>query len=125
MSTIIEIKGLTKRYNSLTALDELTLNIEEGAVFGFIGPNGAGKTTTMRLLTTLLKPTAGKLGSQGTRSPMTPRGVRRAIGYMPDFFGVYEDMKVWEYLDFFAALLRRTRVLLASAWLTIFFHWSI
>jgi ABC-2 type transport system ATP-binding protein len=103
MSTIIEIQGLTKKYGALTALDDLNLTIEEGGVFGFIGPNGAGKTTTMRILTTLLKPTAGKAWVAGCSVIDDPRGVRRAIGYMPDFFGVYEDMKVWEYLDFFAA----------------------
>ncbi len=103
MGTIIEIQGLTKKYGSLTALNELSLNIQEGAVFGFIGPNGAGKTTTMRILTTLLKPTAGKAWVAGHSVTNDPRGVRQAIGYMPDFFGVYDDMKVWEYLDFFAA----------------------
>ena len=103
MSTIIEIQGLTKKYGTLTALDDLNLSIEEGGVFGFIGPNGAGKTTTMRILTTLLKPTSGKAWVAGSSVLDDPRGVRRAIGYMPDFFGVYEDMKVWEYLDFFAA----------------------
>ncbi len=103
MSAIIEIQGLTKKYSSLTALHELNLSIEEGAVFGFIGPNGAGKTTTMRILTTLLKPTSGKAWVAGHDVLKEQQGVRRAIGYMPDFFGVYEDMKVWEYLDFFAA----------------------
>ncbi|MCA9969923.1 MAG: ABC transporter ATP-binding protein [Anaerolineales bacterium] len=103
MAPIIETHNLTKQYGDLTALKELTLEIEEGAVFGFIGPNGAGKTTTMRILTTLLKPTAGKAWVAGHSVTDDPRGVRRAIGYMPDFFGVYEDMKVWEYLDFFAA----------------------
>lgn len=103
MSTIIETRGLTKRYGTLTALDDLTLNIEEGAVYGFIGPNGAGKTTTMRLLTTLLKPTSGKAWVAGHSVTEDPRSVRQVIGYMPDFFGVYDDMKVWEYLDFFAA----------------------
>lgn len=103
MSTIIEIQGLTKQYGALTALADLNLSIEAGGVFGFIGPNGAGKTTTMRILTTLLKPTSGKAWVAGCSIHDDPRGVRRAIGYMPDFFGVYEDMKVWEYLDFFAA----------------------
>lgn len=103
MSTIIEINGLTKKYGDLVALNDLNLDIEEGAVFGFIGPNGAGKTTTMRILTTLLKPTAGEARVAGHSVAKDPRGVRRVIGYMPDFFGVYDDMKVWEYLDFFAA----------------------
>ncbi len=103
MSNIIEIQGLTKKYGDLVALNDLNLTIEEGAVFGFVGPNGAGKTTTMRILTTLLKPTSGKAWVAGHSVIDDPRGVRREIGYMPDYFGVYDDMKVWEYLDFFAA----------------------
>jgi ABC-2 type transport system ATP-binding protein len=103
MSSIIEIQGLTKRYGALTALSDLNLTVEEGTVVGFIGPNGAGKTTTMRILTALLKPTSGKAWIAGYSVTEEPRGVRKVIGYMPDFFGVYEDMKVWEYLDFFAA----------------------
>lgn len=103
MAAIVEIQGLTKSYGSLVALNDLNLTIEEGAVFGFIGPNGAGKTTTMRILTTLLKPTKGKAWVAGCSVADDPKGVRKAIGYMPDFFGVYDDMKVWEYLDFFAA----------------------
>lgn len=102
MTTIIEIEGLTKKYGNLTALDNLNLTVEQGAVVGFIGPNGAGKTTTMRILTTLLKPTSGQAKVAGYSVLSHPNDVRRAIGYMPDFFGVYEDMKVWEYLDFFA-----------------------
>ncbi|MCP4416551.1 MAG: ABC transporter ATP-binding protein [Chloroflexi bacterium] len=100
---MIEIQGLTKKYGDLTALNDLTLEIQEGEVFGFVGPNGAGKTTTMRILTTLLKPTSGKAWVAGESVIDNPRAVRRNIGYMPDFFGVYDDMKVWEYLDFFAA----------------------
>jgi len=103
MSTIIEIQGLTKQYGDLTALDNLSLTLQEGDVFGFIGPNGAGKTTTMRILTTLLKPTSGRAWVAGHSVTEDPRSVRRVIGYMPDFFGVYDDMKVWEYLDFFGA----------------------
>jgi ABC-2 type transport system ATP-binding protein len=103
MSAIIEIKDLTKNYGPLTALDQLTLDIKEGAVVGFIGPNGAGKTTTMRILTTLLQPTSGEAWVAGHSIRQSPQAVRRVIGYMPDFFGVYEDMKVWEYLDFFGA----------------------
>lgn len=103
MSAIIELRDLTKQYGALTAVDGLTLSIDEGAVFGFIGPNGAGKTTTMRILTTLLRPTSGEARIAGHSVTSEPEAVRRVIGYMPDFFGVYEDMKVWEYLDFFAA----------------------
>lgn len=102
-NNIIEIQGLTKQYNGLTALDDLTLSVAEGAVVGFIGPNGAGKTTTMRILTTLLQPTSGQAWVAGHEVTREPKAVRRVIGYMPDFFGVYEDMKVWEYLDFFGA----------------------
>jgi ABC-2 type transport system ATP-binding protein len=101
--TIIEMRGLTKRYRQLTAVEELDLSVEEGAVFGFVGPNGAGKTTTMRILATLLRPTAGEAWVAGHSVVDERRAVRRAVGYMPDFFGVYGDMKVWEYLDFFAA----------------------
>ena len=103
MAALIELQGITKRYGDLTAVEDLTLRIEEGAVFGFIGPNGAGKTTTMRILTTLLRPTSGRARIAGHSVAAEPQAVRRAIGYMPDFFGVYDDMKVWEYLDFFAA----------------------
>ena len=103
MTAIIELRDLTKRYGDVVAVDSLNLSIDEGAVFGFIGPNGAGKTTTMRILTTLLRPTAGEARIAGHSVSDEPQAVRRAIGYMPDFFGVYEDMKVWEYLDFFAA----------------------
>ncbi|MCP4590072.1 MAG: ABC transporter ATP-binding protein, partial [bacterium] len=102
-AAIIKTRGLTKRYGKLTALKALNLTVEAGAVFGFVGPNGAGKTTTMRILATLLRPTAGEAWVAGHSVHKERRGVRRAIGYMPDFFGVYGDMKVWEYLDFFAA----------------------
>jgi ABC-2 type transport system ATP-binding protein len=103
MAAIVETKGLTKRYGDRLALLDLDLTVEEGAVFGFVGPNGAGKTTTMRILSTLLRPTAGQAWVAGHSVLEDRRAVRRAIGYMPDFFGVYDDMKVWEYLDFFAA----------------------
>ena len=103
MSTIIEIERLGKQYGKVTALSDLSLKVEEGAVVGFIGPNGAGKTTTMRILTTLLSPTVGNAWVAGHSVTAEPHQVRRLVGYMPDFFGVYEDMKVWEYLDFFAA----------------------
>jgi ABC-2 type transport system ATP-binding protein len=100
---IIETHGLVKRYGKLTAVDNLSLVVPRGAIYGFVGPNGAGKTTTMRILTTLITPTAGDAYVAGYSVVQHPREVRRAIGYMPDFFGVYDDMKVWEYLDFFAA----------------------
>jgi ABC-2 type transport system ATP-binding protein len=103
MSAIIETKNLTKRYGKLTAVNDLSLNVEQGAIYGFVGPNGSGKTTTMRMLTTLLQPTAGEAWVAGYSVTRDMRSVRRVIGYMPDFFGVYDDMKVWEYLDFFAA----------------------
>ena len=103
MPAILETKGLTKRYGKLTAIADLSLEVEQGAIYGFVGPNGAGKTTTMRVLTTLLQPTSGEAWVAGHSVTRNPRGVRRVIGYMPDFFGVYDDMKVWEYLDFFGA----------------------
>lgn len=103
MSKIIELDGLTKRFGELTAINDLSLSVQKGAIVGFIGPNGAGKTTTMRIITTLLEPTAGEVRVAGHSVRHDPRSVRRVIGYMPDFFGVYSDMKVWEYLDFFAA----------------------
>ncbi len=103
MAAIVETRGLVKQYGRLTAVKELDLVVQEGAVFGFVGPNGAGKTTTMRILATLLRPTAGEAWVAGHSVRKQRRDVRRAIGYMPDFFGVYGDMRVWEYLDFFSA----------------------
>jgi ABC-2 type transport system ATP-binding protein len=103
MPPILETRGLTKRYGKFTAVNELSLQVEQGAIYGFVGPNGAGKTTTMRMLTTLLEPTAGEAFVAGYSVRRQSRAVRRTIGYMPDFFGVYDDMTVWEYLDFFAA----------------------
>jgi ABC-2 type transport system ATP-binding protein len=103
VSTIIEIRNLTKKYGDRTAVQDLSLQVEEGDIFGFVGPNGAGKTTAIRVMTTLLQPTAGDVYVGGWSVTRNPRQVRQAIGYMPDFFGVYNDMKVWEYLDFFGA----------------------
>ncbi|MEN9936845.1 MAG: hypothetical protein RLZZ387_3424 [Chloroflexota bacterium] len=101
MPAIVETRDLTRRFGSNLALDHLNLKIPEGAIFGFIGPNGAGKTTTMRILTTLLQPSGGEAHVAGISVAKDPRGVRRVVGFMPDFFGVYENMKSWEYLDFF------------------------
>jgi ABC-2 type transport system ATP-binding protein len=100
---IIETHGLHKKYGKLHAVNDLNLKVPRGSIFGFVGPNGAGKTSTMRILTTLMLPTAGEAYISGYSVISQPREVRRSIGYMPDFFGVYDDMKVWEYLDFFAA----------------------
>jgi ABC-2 type transport system ATP-binding protein len=100
---IIETKELKKRYGKFDAVNELSLEVPAGSIYGFVGPNGAGKTTTMRMLTTLTRPTAGQAWVAGHSVTQEPRAVRRAIGYMPDEFGVYDDMRVWEYLDFFAA----------------------
>lgn len=103
MAPLVETCGLTKRYGNLVALDRLNLIIPEGAIFGFIGPNGAGKTTTMRILTALLKPTSGEAWIAGHEVTREPKAIRRLVGWMPDSFGVYDNMKVWEYLHFFAA----------------------
>lgn len=98
----IETRGLTRRYGKLTAVDDLNLKIPNGALFGLIGPNGAGKTTTIRMLAGLLEPSSGEILLNGQVANHDWRELHRRIGYMPDFFGVYEDMLVWEYLDFFA-----------------------
>lgn len=103
MSTLVETVNLTRSYGSNLALDSLNLKIPQGAVYGFIGPNGAGKTTTMRILTTLLKPTSGEAWIAGHSVLGDKRAVRKVVGFMPDFFGVYDNMKAAEYLEFFAA----------------------
>jgi ABC-2 type transport system ATP-binding protein len=103
---MIETRDLTKKYGDLYALDRLTLKLDKGDVFGFIGPNGAGKTTTMRILATLLNPSWGEASVCGYSIYTGAKDIRRSIGYMPDFFGVYDDMKVIEYLEFFAAAYR-------------------
>ncbi len=103
MAAIIQIQDLTKRYGTRTAVDQLNLEVQEGDIFGFVGPNGAGKTSTIRMIATLLQPSGGEILVGGHSVQREPRQVRSLIGYMPDFFGVYHDMKVWEYLDFFAA----------------------
>ena len=94
---------LTKRYGALTALDHLDLVLERGDVFGFIGPNGAGKSTTMKILAGLLRPSSGTAHVLGKDVLHNGDFVRRNVGYMPDFFGVYEDLTVTEYLEFFAS----------------------
>jgi ABC-2 type transport system ATP-binding protein len=103
---MIETRDLTKMYGDLYALNRLTLKLDRGDVYGFIGPNGAGKTTTMRILATLLNPTWGEATVCGYSIYNGAKEIRRLMGYMPDFFGVYDDMKVIEYLEFFAAAYR-------------------
>ena len=101
---MIETINLTKRYGDLIALNNLNLKIEQGDCFGFIGPNGAGKTTTIKILATLLKPTWGEARIDGLSvGPVNARQVRGIIGYVPDYFGSYDDMVVKEYLEFFGA----------------------
>ncbi len=103
---MIETHDLTKMYGKLYALNRLNLTLNQGDVYGFIGPNGAGKTTTMRILATLLNPTWGEASVCGYSIYTGAKDIRRIIGYMPDFFGVYDDMKVIEYLEFFASAYR-------------------
>ena len=99
---MIEITGFGKDYGEFTAVESLDLKIEEGEMFGFIGPNGAGKSTTIRFLATLLRASRGEGSVNGHSITQNPMDVRRSVGYMPDAFGVYDGMKVWEFLDFFA-----------------------
>ena len=99
---MLVLDGLTRYYGSFLALDHLSLTIHDGELHGFVGPNGAGKTTTMRILATLLKPTEGTAALDGVDVAGHPREIRRLMGYMPDFFGVYDRLKAWDYLDFYA-----------------------
>jgi ABC-2 type transport system ATP-binding protein len=103
MAVMIEITNLSKQYGPRLAVNRLNLQIEEGELFGFVGPNGAGKTSTIRMMAGLLQPTSGDVRIVGESVQENPNAIRRAIGYMPDFFGVYNDMTVAEYLDFFGA----------------------
>ncbi|QTD42480.1 ABC transporter ATP-binding protein [Sporosarcina sp. Te-1] len=100
---MIEIKGLTKKYGSFTAIDNLHLTLNEGTVFGFVGANGAGKSTTFLIMATLLQATSGDVHINGVSVREKPAAVRKLIGYMPDFFGVYDQLKADEYLDFYGA----------------------
>ena len=101
---MIRARGLHKRYGRSIALDHLDLNVPRGAVYGFIGENGAGKTTTIRILATLMQPDDGEAEIGGIDVTRNPGEARRLIGYVPDFFGVYDDLKAGEYLDFYASL---------------------
>ena len=99
---VVETRGLVKRYGDHLAVAGVDLLVGPGEIYGLVGPNGAGKTTTMKILATLLAPTAGEAFVTGIPVHADPLEVRRRIGYMPDFYGVYDDLRVWEYLDFFA-----------------------
>ncbi len=103
---MIKTQNLTKKYGEMYAIRDINLELEKGDLFGFIGPNGAGKTTTMRIVATLLTPTWGEAYVCGNSIYTQPEEIRRLVGYMPDFFGVYDDMTVIEYLEFFAAAYR-------------------
>ncbi len=99
---MLEIKDLVKKYGKFTAVDHLTVSVEKGAICGFVGPNGAGKTTTMRIMAGLLSATSGNVRIDEVDVIQNPRALREKIGYMPDFFGVYDNLKVTEYMDFYA-----------------------
>src|SRR5215475_10252321 len=99
----VETRELTKKYGSVVALDRLTLTVERGQILGFVGPNGAGKTTTIKILVGLSRPTSGSATVAGVDCVSEARKVKRLVGYMPDTFGSYDNMRVQEYLDFFGA----------------------
>src|SRR5882724_4680250 len=100
---VVEIRELTKKYGAFVALDRLSLSVERGQILGFIGPNGAGKTTTIKILVGLARPTSGSASVAGVDCVGGARQLKRLVGYMPDTFGSYDNMRVSEYLDFFGA----------------------
>lgn len=100
---MLQLENLRKTYGNFVAVEGTTLTLDPGDVFGFIGPNGAGKTTTIKMIATLIQPTSGTASIDGVDVVKHPLDVRPLLGYMPDFFGLYDDIKTWEYLDFFAA----------------------
>lgn len=101
---MLKISNLTKRYGKFTALDNLNLEIKKGEVFGFVGPNGAGKTTTMKIIAGLIKADSGTVLIDGIDARKNRKGVKDKIGYMPDFFGVYDNLKAMEYMEFYASI---------------------
>jgi ABC-2 type transport system ATP-binding protein len=109
MSAIVEIQQLSKNFGKRAAVKDIDLSIEQGEIFGLVGPNGAGKTTTMRMLVTLLRPDRGEIHVGGYSVRKNAHEVRRLLGFMPDSFGVYGEMTVEEYLDFFGACYRIPR----------------
>lgn len=103
---MLVVDNLTKKYGKFMAVDQLSFEIPEGHIFGFVGPNGAGKTTTMKIIAGLMQPTSGKVLIEGVDVTRNVYRVREKIGYMPDFFGVYDNLKVQEYMDFYCAAYR-------------------
>jgi ABC-2 type transport system ATP-binding protein len=101
---VLAIRNLNKRYGRFQAVSDLNLDISEGEIFGFVGPNGAGKTTTMKIICGLLRATSGEITLDGTDIIQNSKSIKEKIGYMPDFFGVYDDLKVSEYLEFYASI---------------------
>ncbi len=101
---MLAIKNLNKRYGKFQAVSDLNLEVAEGEIFGFVGPNGAGKTTTMKIICGLLRATSGEITLDGADIIQNSRRMKEKIGYMPDFFGVYDDLKVSEYLEFYASI---------------------
>ena len=101
---MLRIENLTKKYGKFQALDNLNLHIEKGEIFGFVGPNGAGKTTTMRIVCGLLKATSGSVYVDGVDAIANPEDIKRKVGYVPDFFGVYDNLQVMEYMEFYGSM---------------------
>lgn len=106
---MVDIENLTKKYGSFTALDGVNLHIDKGEIFGFVGPNGAGKTTTMRIMCGLLKATSGSVFIDGVDALKKSSEVKARIGYVPDFFGVYDNFRVMEYMEFYGSLYKMSR----------------
>ena len=102
--TVVETKNLTKSYGAFTALNDLSIHVDRGQILGFIGPNGAGKTTTIKILVGLSKPTSGSATIAGVDCSQNASKIKQLVGYMPDKFGSYDNMRVHEYLDFFGAI---------------------
>lgn len=105
---MLQINHLYKNYGKFPAVSDLNLHIPKGDLFGFVGPNGAGKTTTIRMVCGLMPPTAGSIVINGVDALENPRDIKKQIGYVPDFFGVYDNLKVKEYMDFYGSMYRMT-----------------
>lgn len=101
---MLRIENLTKRYGKFLAVNDLNLHIKKGEIFGFVGPNGAGKTTTMRIVCGLLKSTSGAVYVDNVNAITNPDDIKRKVGYVPDFFGVYDNLKVMEYMEFYGSM---------------------